>query len=292
MLITGSVLWALDFVGIVYRYLIEAFDRRSDIIRIVHLVRSVHHGIRRSVRQYVDLPHFVDGFVTGFGNILVNDGDFQSRYQKTGLAYAVDKLLITEFSGVIEDFRIGPISDTGTGGLRTDLADDLQLGRTVLARAFERRIGRRMLRIRIGVHTGMSLVERHVMRFAVTIHLDVKSGAQSVDHRRAHAMQTAGSAIGGIAELRAGVKLGEHHFHAGKLGFRFHVDGNAAAVVGDFDGTIGMQRHDNMVAGTGKGLIDGVVDDLPQTVHQTLAVGRADVHARTLAHRVQTFQHG
>ena len=27
-------------------------------------------------------------------------------------------------------------------------------------------------------------------------------------------------------------------------------------------------------------------------VHQALAVGRADVHARTFAHRIQAFEHG
>ncbi len=105
-------------------------------------------------------------------------------------------------------------------------------------------------------------------------------------------MQTAGSAIRGIAEFGAGMQLGQHHFHAGELGFRLHVHRNASAIVRHFNGTIVMQGHDDVVAGSRKSLIDGIVDDLPQAVHQALAVGRADVHARTFAHRIQAFEHG
>ncbi len=53
-----------------------------------------------------------------------------------------------------------------------------------------------------------------------------------------------------------------------------------------------MQGHDDMVADAGQRLVDRIVDDLPQAVHQTLAVGGADVHARTLAHRIKPVQHG
>ena len=51
-----------------------------------------------------------------------------------------------------------------------------------------------------------------------------------------------------------------------------------------------MQGHDDVVAGSRKSLIDGIVDDLPQAVHKTLRVGGADVHARTLAHRIQALK--
>ena len=37
-------------------------------------------------------------------------------------------------------------------------------------------------------------------------------------------------------------------------------------------------------------LVDGVVDDLPQAVHQAAGIGRADVHGRPLADRFQPFQ--
>ena len=44
------------------------------------------------------------------------------------------------------------------------------------------------------------------------------------------------------------------------------------------------------VADAGQGLVDGVVDDLPQAVHETALVGRADVHARALAHGLEALE--
>ena len=39
-------------------------------------------------------------------------------------------------------------------------------------------------------------------------------------------------------------------------------------------------------------LVDGVVDDLPEAVHEAAGVGRADVHAGALAHRLEALEHG
>lgn len=101
------------------------------------------------------------------------------------------------------------------------------------------------------------------MGFAITIHFHIKPRAQRVHHGRAYTMQAARGAVRRVAELRAGVQLGQHHFHAGKLGLRLNVDRNTSSVVGDFHGTVRMQRHNDMVADTSKGLIDGIIDDLP-----------------------------
>ena len=51
-----------------------------------------------------------------------------------------------------------------------------------------------------------------------------------------------------------------------------------------------MQGDHNVVAEAGQGLVHGVVDDFPQAVHKTLRVGGADVHARTLAYRIQALK--
>ena len=137
----------------------------------------------------IDFQHFIDGFVTGFGNVFIDDGDFQSRYQEAGLTYAVDQLVIAEFGGVVKNLGIGPVTDAGSRSLRSHLADDLEFGRTVLPRLLERRIRGRMRGILVGVHTRMALVEGHVMRFAVTIYFHVETGAQCIHHGRANAMQ-------------------------------------------------------------------------------------------------------
>ena len=39
-------------------------------------------------------------------------------------------------------------------------------------------------------------------------------------------------------------------------------------------------------------LVDGVVDDLPEAVHEPARVGRADVHAGALADRLESLEDG
>ena len=137
---------------IVIRY---RFPRLRNFLRSFKILRFVI----RSIRNIVDFQHFIDGFIAGFRNIFVDDGDFQSRHQETGLPDTVDQLLVAEFCGIVENLRISPVTDAGTGSLRTDLANDLEFGRTVLARALERRVRRRMLRIDVGIYTRMTLME-------------------------------------------------------------------------------------------------------------------------------------
>ena len=67
--------------------------------------------------------------------------------------------------------------------------------------------------------------------------------------------------------------------------------GDAAAVVGHRDRAVGVQRHRHARGVARQRLVDGVVDDLVDHVVQTRAVvGVADVHARSLAHRIETPQ--
>ena len=149
-----------------------------------------------------------------------------------------------------------------------------------------------MLGIGIGVDARMPLMERHMVGFAVTVDLHVETGAQRVDDGRADAMQAAHRVVRGVAELRAGMQFGQYDLHAGQLGFGFLVDGDASAVVVHGDRTVRMQGDDDPVAKSRQSLIHGVVDDLPQTVHQALRIRGADIHARTLAHRVEPFKNG
>jgi hypothetical protein len=102
---------------------------------------------------------------------------------------------------------------------------------------------------------------------------------------------TTGGVVRPAAELATGVQLGEHHLDTAELRLRLDVDRDAAGLVAHLDRAVGVEHDVDPLAVPGEGLVDGVVDDLPQAVHQTTAVGRADVHARTLADRLQPLQH-
>ena len=121
--------------------------------------------------------------------------------------------------------------------------------------------------------------------------LDLEPFGQRVGDAGADAMQTAGHLVAAIAELAAGVQLGEHEFERGHALLRVDIDGNAAAVVGDGDHFAVGDFHDDVRAAAGQRLVDGVVDDLPDQVVQRTTIGATDVHAGPHAYGLKTLEH-
>ena len=104
-------------------------------------------------------------------------------------------------------------------------------------------------------------------------------------------MQAARKGIVVLVELAARVQLGEHDLDARDARLRVDVRRDAAAVV--LDGGAAVRIQFNLYARrvTVGGLVDGVVDDLPEDVVQPLDARRTDVHARAQAHRVQPLEY-
>ena len=66
--------------------------------------------------------------------------------------------------------------------------------------------------------------------------------------------------------------------------------GEAAAVVLDGDGAVGVQRDHDVVAEARQRLVHGVVDDFIDEMMQSALIRGADVHARTAANGLQTLE--
>ena len=124
------------------------------------------------------------------------------------------------------------------------------------------------------------------------VDLDVEPRRQRVDHRGADAVQAAGGDVRAAAELAAGVELGEDHLDAraarswapcrpGCRGRRRAPRPSRRRAASRRRGA----RRPPSASST------AVVDDLPQAVHQAAGVGRADVHPRALADRLQSLEH-
>jgi hypothetical protein len=103
-------------------------------------------------------------------------------------------------------------------------------------------------------------------------------------------VQTARHLVRAAAELAAGVQHRERDLDAGLLVLRVEVGRDAVAVVDDAAAAIGQQRHVDAAAAAGHGLVDGVVDDLPDEVVEAVQTGRTDVHAGPLADRLEAFE--
>ena len=125
---------------------------------------------------------------------------------------------------------------------------------------------------------------------AAVADLGDQAGRQGVDDRDADAVQTAGDLVAAAAELAAGVEQGQRHRQRGQLLAGGGVGGDAASVVLDPDAAVGLEGEHDPVAVAGQRLVDRVVDDLPDQVVQAALAGRADVHARPLADRLETLE--
>ena len=124
---------------------------------------------------------------------------------------------------------------------------------------------------------------------AVAVDLGHQLGGQRVDHRGADAVQAARGPVGAAAELAAGVELGEHDLEGGATVVLL-VDRDAAAVVGDLDRAVAVEDDLDVGGVAGRGLVDGVVDELPDQVVEPVGAGAADVHARALADGIEALE--
>ena len=139
---------------------------------------------------------------------------------------------------------------------------------------------------------GHAVVEGHPEGVALLAHADVEPGGQRVDHRGADAVQATGHLVAAAAELAAGVQLGEHELDGADALGGVHVGGDAAPVVLDADRAVLHQGDVDGVGVAGQGLVDRVVDDLPDQVVQAALAGGADVHAGALADRLEPLEDG
>ena len=105
---------------------------------------------------------------------------------------------------------------------------------------------------------------------AVAANLDLQLLGEGVDDRDADAVQAAGDLVtAAVAELAAGVQDGEDDLDRRPALFLVHRDRDAAAVVDDRDGIVGMDPDRDLGAVTREGLVDGVVHDLVDQMMQT-----------------------
>ena len=127
---------------------------------------------------------------------------------------------------------------------------------------------------------------------------DLELFAQRVDYRCANAVETARNLVGLLVELAAGMQH-RHYDLEGGFAFQFRifdivlgVDRDAAAVVQDRHGTIGVNRHINILGKAGQHLIDRVIDGLINEVMHASRTGGTDIHAWSLPDRLQALEHG
>ncbi|CAM5503630.1 hypothetical protein KAURM247S_01557 [Kitasatospora aureofaciens] len=214
------------------------------------------------------------------GEPLVTHDDGKSGDEEGSLPGAVVQVLQGQLGVLEEDLPVGPVADPGAGAGLGHLA-----GPGEAVGGLEGRV-----RGGLGEDAGGAAAEADRVGVAVAVDLDVQPRGERVDDRGADAVQTAGGRVRAAAELAARVQLGHHDLDARQSGLGLDVDRDAAAVVADLDRGVRVQQDLDAVAVAAQRLVDRVVDDLPEAVHQTTAVGGTDVHAGALADGLQALQ--
>ena len=138
----------------------------------------------------------------------------------------------------------------------------------------------------------IAMGEFDVVLLAVAPDPKLQLAGQRVDHGDADAMQAAGNLVGVLVEFSAGVQLGHDDLGRGDALALVNVDRNAAAVVAHRHRIVGVENDFHRAGVTRERFVDGIVDDLVDHVMQARAIiGVADIHARPLAHGIESLQH-
>jgi hypothetical protein len=124
---------------------------------------------------------------------------------------------------------------------------------------------------------------------AVAEHLDPHLAGQRVHDAHSHAVEPAGDLVAAAAELPAGMEHG-HDDLEGRLPGAVPVDRDAASIVDDLALAVAVECDVDAGRLVGHRLVDAVVDDLPDELVEATGIGRADIHARALADRLQPFE--
>ncbi len=216
---------------------------------------------------------------------LVHQLDVHAVVQEREFADALGQHFVVELD-VREDFLVG--QEVHFGAALVGRADDLH----------RRHFNGLAVRAGHGLDDAvlhLTLRELDQVDLAIATHGQAQPLRQRVHAGHAHAMQAARNLVAVLVELAAGVQLGHGDFRRAALRLvlvvELHGLRNTAAVVDDRDRIVTVNRDLDLGAITGQGFVDRVVEHLEHEVVQAGAVGRiADVHAGTLAYRLQAFQ--
>ena len=170
---------------------------------------------------------------------LVLDDDLEALVEEGQLAEPVRQRVERE-RRLLEDLRVGLEADDGPVLGRLLAGGEVALRHAVL--------------VALGPHSP----------FAAD--LDLEPLRQRVDHRDPDAVEAARDLVGGVLELAARVEHGQHDLRRRPAALLVDVHRDAAAVVADRAGAVGVQDDLDAVAVPGERLVDGVVDHLVDEV--------------------------
>jgi hypothetical protein len=103
-------------------------------------------------------------------------------------------------------------------------------------------------------------------------------------------VETARDLVGRVVELSARVEGGEYDFGGRAFFGGVNVDRNSAAVVGDGDTAVLMDRDRDLFAESAHGFVDGIVHRLVDEVVEPIGTGGPNVHRRAFSDWIEALE--
>ena len=262
----------LDVVGqairVVEGYLLAALLLCRSVLRLAGFFVEGIAGVRGIIEGGF-IRAGLAGFCIGdflqfdllFGDALVNELNAQALVQEGHFLQAAGDGVVIVL-GSFKNFRVRP--ETNLGARAAGIATLNEL-----------------------VWDGV--LEVLVPMLAVALNLRLHAGRKRVHHGNADTVQAAGNGVGVGVELTAGVQLGHDHLD-GRCTRGVHFYRDATAIIDDLYAAIFQQLDGYFVGVAGHGLIDGVINDLPNEVVQAARTGRTNVHAGALTDGLEALQ--
>ena len=192
------------------------------------------------VLDELDDAAFVLECVAVAGTLILED-DSHALIQESQFLQAAVERVVVELGG-LEDLRVGLEGGLGADFVRA--ADASQLVCRHAARVFL------------------------LINVPIAAHFNNTPFGKKIHHRNPNAVQPAGGLIDPLVKLAAELKDRHHAFDRGYVTAEFFgqvgmaVDRDAAAVVYNGDGAVGMHGHAHLRSELGHRLINGIIDDL------------------------------
>ncbi len=130
-----------------------------------------------------------------------------------------------------------------------------------------------------------------VMVFPFTPDFNLTPFRKRIYGRNTDTMQTAGDFIAAAIKFTARVEGGHHQLQGRPLLGRMLGHRNTTAIIHNSHAVIFMDRDLNFITRSSQCFVDRVIDDLVYQVMERFDIRTANIHARTAANRLQTFQH-
>ena len=209
---------------------LAAYQHRLADQRALGAVEIAHEGFEPALVEQVLRPDF--------GVAGVGEDDMDAGIEEGQFAQSM-------FDGRIIEFGVGKGLGARQEGHRR-AALGLAVHHRRLADHFQRR-------------DRLAMSEMDLVLQPVAPDAQVERRGQGVDDRDADAVQAAGNLVGILVEFPAGVQLGHDHFGRRDAFLRVQAGRDAAPVVGDGAGAVGVERHGDEGGVAGERLVDGVV---------------------------------